>query len=142
MSVAVQRRLPIGAEPIDGSVYFRVWAPGHQRLEVVFNNSCIVPLTRNHDGYFSGNAEFAKPGMKYRFRIDGGDRLFPDPASRFQPEGPHGPSQIVDPASFQWSDHQWKGVRIEGQVISELHIGTFTTLGTWDSAREMLPELA
>src|SRR5262249_10367112 len=78
----------------------------------------------------------------YQFRIDGSDRLFPDPASRFQPEGPHGPSQIVDPSSYRWSDHNWKGVRLDGQVIYEVHVGTFTTSGTWDAAREMLPELA
>src|SRR6185436_8745817 len=64
------------------------------------------------------------------------------PVSRFQPEGPHGPSRVVDPARFQWTDSQWRGVTLEGQVIYELHVGTFTREGTWGAARRELPELA
>src|SRR5262245_26170458 len=80
--------------------------------------------------------------MQYRFRLDYGNRLFPDPASRFQPEGPHGPSQIVSPYSYRWKDDSWPGVSIEGQVLYEMHIGTFAKEGTWNAARELLPELA
>lgn len=79
--------------------------------------------------------------MRYRYRLDGANAI-PDPASRFQPEGPHGPSQIIDPSSFEWTDQNWKGRNARGQVIYELHIGTFTPLGTWASAAEELPELA
>jgi maltooligosyltrehalose trehalohydrolase len=79
--------------------------------------------------------------MHYRFSLDGSDRLLPDPASRFQPEGPHGPSRIIDPGGFPWTDHDWKGVRLEGQVIYEMHIGTFTSEGTWNAAQKLLPEL-
>ncbi|HSG39093.1 MAG TPA: malto-oligosyltrehalose trehalohydrolase, partial [Thermoanaerobaculia bacterium] len=67
---------------------------------------------------------------------------FPDPASRFQPEGPHGPSQVVDPSTFQWTDRDWRGVTREGQVIYEMHVGTFTPEGTWAAAARELPELA
>src|SRR5205823_393196 len=65
----------------------------------------------------------------------------PDPASRFQPEGPHGPSQIVNPLLYSWKDEAWKGVRLEGQVIYEMHIGTFTREGSWEAARDFLPDL-
>jgi maltooligosyltrehalose trehalohydrolase len=78
--------------------------------------------------------------MEYRYRLAHG--VFPDPASRFQPEGPHGPSRIVDPGAFRWSDAGWKGVTREGQIIYEMHIGTFTREGTWRAAIEQLPELA
>src|SRR6185437_2282452 len=71
----------------------------------------------------------------------GGD-AFPDPAARFQPEGPHGPSQVVDPGAFLWSDDDWHGVERTGQVIYEMHLGTFTPEGTWEAAARQLPELA
>src|SRR5215467_12076726 len=83
----------------------------------------------------------APPGTLYRFRLDGGD-AFPDPASRYQPEGPHGPSQVVDATRFRWNDAAWKGTAVHGQVIYEMHVGTFTREGTWDAARRELPELA
>src|SRR5262249_30957418 len=73
-----------------------------------------------------------------RYRLD----EFPDPASRFQPDGPHGPSQVIDPFAFQWTDEAWKGVGLEGQILYEMHIGTFTKEGTWDAARGELRELA
>ncbi len=91
------------------------------------------------DGYWGFFAKEARAGMLYRYRLDSG--TFPDPASRFQPDGPHGPSQIVDPAAFQWTDNTWRGVQREGQVIYEMHIGTFTPDGTWAAATERLPHL-
>jgi maltooligosyltrehalose trehalohydrolase len=90
-------------------------------------------------GYFSAYDERAKAGMVYKFRLGG--KSFPDPASRFQPEGPHNASQIVDGRQFEWKDEDWQGVSREGQVIYEMHIGTFTTAGTWDAARKELREL-
>jgi maltooligosyltrehalose trehalohydrolase len=123
-------------------VHFRVWAPRRKRVEVVIEGSRALALESEEGGYFSGVVEFARPGMQYRFRLDHGDRLFPDPASRFQPEGPHGPSQIVSGSAYRWNDDGRKGVRIEGQVITEMHIGTFTLEGTWNAARELLPDLA
>src|SRR5204862_3900830 len=97
-------------------------------------------LAPEGNGYFSAHVPFAEAGRRYRFRLDSG--AFPDPASRFQPEGPHGPSQLVDPRRFSWTDAGWKGVRPEGQVIYELHVGTFTSEGTWNAATHELPELA
>lgn len=78
--------------------------------------------------------------MPYRLLLDHG--AFPDPASRFQPQGPHGPSQIVDATTFIWSDAGWKGATRHGQVIYEIHVGTFTREGTWAAAQEQLAELA
>lgn len=142
MSTAVQRRLPVGAEPAAGGVHFRVWAPRRQRVHVVLNRSDAVELEREPDGYFSGFTGGAGTGTLYQFRLDRGDTLYPDPASRLQPEGPHGPSQIVDPSTFRWTDQGWKGVRMEGQVIYEMHLGTFTHEGTWKAAQQRLLELA
>jgi hypothetical protein len=80
--------------------------------------------------------------MRYRFRLDRGERAFPDPASRFQPEGPHGPSEIVDPGDVTWSDGAWCGRTREQLVIYEMHVGTFTPDGSWESAPRELPALA
>jgi maltooligosyltrehalose trehalohydrolase len=93
------------------------------------------------DGYFSALVPEAAAGMCYGFRLDGGPGVLPDPASRFQPLGPTGPSQIVDPSTFRWSDSGWKGLTIHGQVLYEMHLGTFTSEGTWQAAQERLPDL-
>jgi len=100
------------------------------------------PLDSEGNGYFSGFIENVQPGTKYRFRLDNGD-AFPDPASRFQPQGPHGPSVAIDPTTFVWgADDGWPGVRLADQVLYELHVGTFTDEGTWAAAIERLSDLA
>ncbi len=138
-----QRRLPIGAEVLpEGGIHFRVWAPRRRRVQVVFESGKPLELEPEPDGYFSGLAPAADAGALYFFRLDGRDKLFPDPASRFQPQGPHGPSEVIDPAQYRWSDAGWRGVPLEGQVIYEIHIGTFTPEGTYESAARELPELA
>src|SRR5262249_33556725 len=110
--------------------------------EVVIQQSRPIPLTDEQNGYFSGFIDNVCPGSLYQFRIDHNGLLLPDPASRFQPEGPHGPSEVVTSSSYRWRDVAWPGVHIEGQVIYEMHIGTFTPEGTWNAARQLLPELA
>jgi maltooligosyltrehalose trehalohydrolase len=149
------RRLPVGAEVLaDGGVHFRVWAPKRKRVEVVIeggpgfaDGKTAFELKREAAGgagaagYFSDVVAAARAGTLYRLRLDGGD-AFPDPASRFQPEGPHGASQVVDPDGFKWTDGEWPGVKIEGQVVYEMHVGTFTREGTWAAAMRELPELA
>jgi maltooligosyltrehalose trehalohydrolase len=142
MLARVTRRLPIGAEPVANGVSFRVWAPSRETVEVVVEGSGTVPLAAETDGYFSGVAARATPGSLYRFRLDDDATLYPDPASRFQPDGPHGPSQVVDPTTFAWSDRKWRGVTLKGQVILEVHLGSFTPAGTWAAAIEKLPLLA
>jgi maltooligosyltrehalose trehalohydrolase len=138
-----RRRLAVGAElHPSGGVHFRVWAPRRRSVEVVLDGGGRpVGLDRDGDGYFAGIVRTATAGTLYRYRLDGGE-AWPDPASRFQPEGPHGPSQVVDPARFAWTDGAWKGIGARGQVLYEMHIGTFTPEGTWDAARRELPALA
>ena len=134
------RRLPIGAELSEDGVQFRVWAPRHSAVSVVLETG-EHPLRAEPHGYFARTVAQAKAGDRYRFRLGQGE-AFPDPASRFQPEGPHGPSEVVDPAAFAWTCRDWKGVPLKGVVLYELHIGTFTRDGTWAAAIEQLPELA
>jgi maltooligosyltrehalose trehalohydrolase len=137
--VAENRLLPIGAEVLpSGGVHFRVWAPKCRRVDVVID-SVAMPIAAEENGYFSGVVADAGAGTLYQFRLDGKERLYPDPASRFQPRGPHGPSQVIDPKAFRWTDQGWRGVAAEGQVISETHIGSFTPKGTWAGAIEKLP---
>ena len=139
-----RRRLLVGAEAGDGGTHFRVWTPKGPGVEVVLESGAAAgthALAAEADGYFAGRVAGAAAGDRYRYRLDGGSPL-PDPASRFQPEGPHGPSQVVDPSAFRWTDRGWKGVALPGQVIYELHVGTFTREGTWAAAADQLAELA
>jgi maltooligosyltrehalose trehalohydrolase len=141
------RRIPVGAEPArDSGVDFRVWAPKRKRVEIVLEGGAGAGTTQvctpEAGGYFGQRIHQARAGSLYRIRLDGGSQLYPDPASRAQPSGPHGPSQVVDPSTFVWSDAAWKGVGPTRQVIYEMHIGTFTREGTWAAAMAELPELA
>ena len=146
-SLVSKRLLPVGAEVLGDSVHFRVWAPDSKSVHLLLSSFADlssplegVKLQPEKEGYFSGSSATAKAGMHYKFRLDRG--AFPDPVSRFQPEGPLGASRIVDPRVFKWSDRAWQGVKREGQVIYEMHVGSFTQTGTWRSAIEELPELA
>jgi maltooligosyltrehalose trehalohydrolase len=140
---AAVRRLPIGAEPQpDGGVHFRVWAPRCREVAVEIEGLEPAVLQSEAEGYFSLSSLPARAGMRYRFRLDRGEMALPDPASRFQPDGPHGPSEIVDPETFAWTDGAWRGVARERLVIYEMHIGTFTPEGSWDAASRELPALA
>jgi len=146
----VQRRYPIGAEPIGpDQVHFRLWAPKAQRVDLVLEDSAAKTpkqtfhsLEAEEGGYFSGTAN-AGAGARYRFCVN--NNFYPDPASRFQPDGPHGSSCIVDPTRFKWTDSQWHGpaaTGLKGQVIYEMHVGTFTKEGSWYAASQQLEELA
>lgn len=135
--------MPIGAEAVPGTAAtrFRVWANDHSSVEVVFDDDReAVSLAPEGNGYFSGIVPDTKAGTRYKFRVDG-KGPFPDPASRFQPNGPHHFSQVVAFDDFEWSDADWAGVGLQGQVIYELHLGTFTKQGTWRSAAEKLEYL-
>ena len=137
------RRLPVGAEIVPGrGVHFRVWAPIRRSVGVLIEGRPAVPLVAEPGGYFSGLVEGVGAGTRYKYRLDGGEDHYPDLASRSQPDGPHGSSQVIDPAAFRWTDHDWKGVPETGQVLYEMHVGTFTPEGTWRAAADMLPALA
>ncbi|HKN86562.1 MAG TPA: malto-oligosyltrehalose trehalohydrolase [Nitrospiraceae bacterium] len=124
----------LGATVLDSGVEFRVWAPKCKRVEAWLEDlGEAVVLQKDDRDYWTGVVPQAKAGMRYRYRLDG-EILCPDPCSRYQPEGPHGPSLIVDPRQFVWNDDDWPGVRMHGQVIYELHIGTLTPDGTFDAA--------
>jgi maltooligosyltrehalose trehalohydrolase len=134
------RTCPVGAEINAGGTSFRVWAPDRAHVWVALDDGTEHRLEAEADGYFSALLP-VPAGARYRFRLDGDDRLYPDPASRFQPEGPHGPSQVVDPRAYRWRDADWRGVSLEGQVVYEMHVGAFTPEGTWRTAAEKLPLL-
>ena len=138
------RRLPVGAEVVPGGVHVRVWAPGRRSVEVVPEGGGghrPVPLDRDGQEHFAGLVAGMGAGAGYRLRVDGG-RPLPDPVSRFQPEGPHGPSEVIDPATFAWTDAAWPGPDPRRAVISEVHVGTFTAEGTFAAAAERLDALA
>lgn len=135
--------MPFGAEcREDGSVRFRLWAPAAHKVELCLSGS-KQPIAMNaiNGCWFELNTHAAKPGTKYKFRING-EQEVPDPASRFQAEDVHGPSQVISPNSFNWQDNAWRGRRWEESVIYELHVGTFTRAGTFSAARERLDYLA
>ncbi len=136
------RRYPVGAELLaPDRTHFRVWAPDRERVAIVIEGASRIPLRSEGNGYFSGEAPVGA-GARYRFQLEDDSKPYPDPASRFQPEGPHGPSEIIDPAAFAWTDSAWAGARLPGSVAYELHVGTFTPAGTFAAAAEQLAYLA
>jgi maltooligosyltrehalose trehalohydrolase len=141
----LERRLPIGAEWMaDGRMHVRVWAPRQRRVRVVVRREGRAyeqELTAEEGGYFAGLVSDVVPGVAYGFRLGDDDAVRPDPASRFQPDGPHGWSTLVDPRAYRWSDGAWRGVRREDAVLYEMHIGTFTRAGTFGAAGEQLEYL-
>ncbi|MGC8495010.1 MAG: hypothetical protein ACP5SH_25090 [Syntrophobacteraceae bacterium] len=148
-TISHRRRVAAG-----GGAHFRVWAPRPKKVEVLLEAGpgapATVQLEQQEDGYFAGLAPQAADSTRYRFRLEEAG-CFPDPVSRYQPDGPYGASQvvvtisartgIVDPSGFGWNDSGWQGVGLEGQVIYEMHIGTFTRDGTWRAAQRELAEL-
>ncbi len=140
----VQRRLPIGAELAEGGVHFRVWAPPWQRVTLVLEapERREIALRAEGNAYHSLLVDNLDAGARYRYRLGDDAQLHADPASRFQPEGPFGPSQVIDPDDTAWTDEAWRGItKPEQQVVYEMHVGTFTTEGTWTAAAAHLPFL-
>ena len=132
-----------GARCTPDGVRFGIWAPGRERVEVLFEGPGKargpVALADQGQGIFAGLVRGARPGEQYRYRLDQAT-VIPDPASRAQPDGVHGPSEIIDP-SYDWSDHGWRPPAPEQLVVYELHVGTFTPAGTFAGVREQLPYL-
>lgn len=125
---------------LDGSACsFRVWAPNAKRVTLRLIGHRDLPMQPESGGTFSITAD-AAAGDRYFYLLDDHPPV-PDPVSRLLPEGVHGSTEIVDPASFTWSDNDWRGVELRDAILYELHIGTFTLQGTFDSAIERLDYL-
>lgn len=159
--LATQRNYPVGAELINQTTAsVRVWAPKCELVELCLIDNVLgadeiqeppsidalkpsrrVKMTLEADGYHSVTINAVHAGDLYALRLNSGSRLFSDPASRSQPHGPCGPSQLVDPQQFAWTDDAWQGIEPLGQVLYEMHVGTFTRAGTWAAATEELLEL-
>jgi maltooligosyltrehalose trehalohydrolase len=134
--------LTIGANLERGGIRFRVWAPSATRVDVVtFPDGARHPLRPEGGGYHAGRVARLKAHALYKYSLDGGP-AYPDPASRSQPDGVHGPSEVIDPAGFRWTDDGWAGVTLDDLVIYELHVGAFTAGGTFASAIERLDAVA
>jgi maltooligosyltrehalose trehalohydrolase len=132
----------LGAVPAADSVTFTVWAPEQQSLRLVIDGRGEWDLERDGEGYFSLQVADARAGDRYWFRMDNG-ALRADPATRFQPDGPLSASMVADSQTYRWRDSGWPGITApHRQVLYELHVGTFTTEGTWDAAAAELPALA
>ena len=140
----------LGATVLDnGATRFEVWAPDAERVAVTVggdgdgsDEAAPVALSRRSstDGTWTGDVDDVGHGTRYRYRVDDGEWLA-DPASRWQPEGVHGPSAVVDERVFRWHDDAWTGVQLADTVLYELHVGTFTAEGTFDAAIRHLPRL-
>ncbi len=128
----MDRRNALGASLHDGTVTFRVWAPRCRSVDVVIEGRRPHPMAPGEGGMFELALRPLPPGTRYHYRLDG-ERYRPDPASRWQPEGVHGPSVVVDPEDFPWTDQAFAGHALADLVIYELHVGTFTTAGTFEA---------
>lgn len=141
----IKRRYPIGAEIIPKrGVHFRLWAHSHSKVNLILENPKkrkSLAMKQEKNGYFSLLVPEAKEGSLYRFQLGNSEQLLADPASRFQPTGPFGSSAVVNP-KYPWTDKEWAGAGLEGSVMYEMHIGTFTPEGTFRAAMKHLDELA
>ena len=139
------RRRPVGAELVtegERGTQFRVWAPTHEKVTLVLEPKREIAMQREPNGHHTAFASGVEAGARYRFRLGDNPALVADPASRFQPEGPFGPSEVVDPDAFAWTDQSWRGIDPKQHVLYEMHIGTFTAAGTWAAAMARLAWLA
>jgi malto-oligosyltrehalose trehalohydrolase len=148
VSSSPRRSRPFGAElEDDGRVRFRLWAPGHERIELELQITgaqgarLLLPMQREPDGWHGLISSAARAGSLYKFRLPDGT-VVPDPASRYQPSDVHGASQVIDPNAYRWVDGDWRGRPWHEAVVYELHLGCFTSAGTYLAACERLDHLA
>ncbi|MGA9592759.1 MAG: malto-oligosyltrehalose trehalohydrolase [Candidatus Acidiferrales bacterium] len=135
--------VPLGArQSAHGDCSFLVWAPVARRVDLQLEErvSSVAAMEQLDDGYFHLARPGVPAGTNYFYRLDG-EKLRPDPASRFQPSGVHGPSQVLNAESFAWSDAGWKGTPLDDVVLYELHVGAFTPEGTLDAIIPRIGEL-
>jgi len=135
--------MPYGAQlEADGRVRFRLWAPAARRVTLCLEEpAAVLPLEAHADGWHELLTDAAGPGRRYRYRINDGPQV-PDPAARFQPEGVHGPSEVIDPRAFPWQDAGWRNRPWQETVLYELHVGSFTPQGGYAGVTERLDHLA
>ena len=138
---SLDRMNGLGASVRPGGVTFSVWAPRCRSLELVIDARPSRPMREEGDGLFTITIDNVAAGARYQYRLDG-ERYRPDPVSRWQPEGVHGPSVIVDGAAFQWTDARFAGHALADLVFYELHVGTFTAAGTFEAVIPYLDGLA
>lgn len=141
--MTVDRSHPLGATPLpDGRCRFLVYAPFARTVEVLLLSPArrVVPLEGDGAGTHHGIADGVAAGTLYLYRLDGAKER-PDPASRHQPQGVHGPSMVTDPGAFRWRDREWKGIPLSSYILYELHVGTYTPGGTFDAVIPRLDSL-
>jgi maltooligosyltrehalose trehalohydrolase len=142
MPKAVAERMVGAVVTVEGTT-FRMWAPAAQEVDIIIldpGGQEIHRLAAAEPGWFEAHVSDVAAGARYQIRLDGSD-TYPDPFSRFQPEGVHGASEVVDAGTFRWTDDDWRGRRMEELIIYELHVGTATAEGTFDALIERLPHL-
>lgn len=125
--------LELGASVSEEGVRFKVWAPKASSLSlIVIGESKEFPMNPGEKGYFKTIVNGLGPGKRYFYLLNG-DQPRTDPVSRFQPEGVHGPSEVIDPSEFKWEDEDWEGIPLEEMILYEIHTGTFTRGGTFEA---------
>jgi maltooligosyltrehalose trehalohydrolase len=132
--VTAQPERPLGAvRSPEGACGFLLWAPKAEKVDVhlVHPGDRMIAMQPIEGGYFTAAVEEIAPGALYRYCLEGQTER-PDPASRFQPQGVHRPSEVVD-SDFAWTDHGWLGIPLEQHVLYELHVGTLTPHGRFDA---------
>ena len=134
--------MPFGAQLCDDArVRFRLWAPGATRVAVALESGDLLPMAAAEAGFYELSTDAARAGSRYRFVTERGIPV-PDPASRFQPQDVHGPSEVIDPAAYAWQVQGWRGRPWEEAVIYELHVGAFSPEGTFAAASRRLDHIA
>jgi maltooligosyltrehalose trehalohydrolase len=134
---SLDRMNALGASVRAGAVSFSVWAPRCRSLDLVIDGVPARAMREDGDGLFTTVVENLAAGARYQYRLDG-ERYRPDPVSRWQPDGVHGPSAVVDPTTFEWTDQAFAGHALADLVFYELHVGAFTTAGTFEA---LIPHL-
>jgi len=140
MGPLLDRMSALGASVLPGAVAFRVWAPRCQSVDVVVDGRAVEALAPREGGLFEARLEGVAEAARYKYRLDA-TRYRPDPVSRFQPEGIHGPSVAIDPNRFVWTDQEFAGHAPGDLVLYEIHVGVFTPAGTFEAIIPHLPRL-
>lgn len=139
----MQRRhtMPFGSELCsDGTVRFRLWAPGAHAIELLIDEEPPIAMPRDPSGWFEYTSQRAHTGSRYCYRLEGG-LCVPDPASRYNPQDVHAASQVIDPTTFDWQDGAWRGLPWEQAIIYELHVGSFSAEGSFSGVIQKLDYL-